>query len=297
MDVHQARAFVALAEELHFGRAAERMHMTQPPFSRLIRQIETEIDAPLFERSTRQVVMTKVGRALVEPARKIIAASEDFGRIAGDLKAGRRGKITLAFTGSSFYMGLAELARTVGADMPHVNLELVPAQLSPQGLDGVLSSEFDAAVGRWETLPPRVKSLVIGYEEVLVAVPARHRLAKKASVRMEDVAEEPWIALSGATTGAVQSRFRSLAREAGFTPHVVSEVQDTWTQIALVSAGLGCGFTLDSARDNLRAAGVAFVPLQPRSQLELKLIWKAGAGNPALAPLLEVARRLWARPQ
>lgn len=293
MEVSQARAFLVLAEELHFGRAAERLHMTQPPFSRLIRQIENETGLLLFSRSTRQVELTAAGSALVPSACKLVETAESLEKMTQALSEGRLGEVKLAFTGSSFYRGIADLSRLVRSKIPNVDLQLLPSKFSPQGLEGVLEGDFDLAIGRWDSLPGDIDFLHLGTETICIAVPAGSSLAKRTVVSMGELSQESWVMLPGGRSSALNQRLLRRAKAAGFEPQIVQRSADSWTQMALVSGGVGIAFTLDSVRDSLRAEDVSFVALEPSEHIDVLLIWRKDNDDPVLAPVLELARSLW----
>ena len=135
MEVHKARAFLAVADELHFSRAAARLHMAQPPLSRLIRALEQELGAPLFVRSPRRVELTAVGRALVEPARELVMQSERISELVHRVQNGESGRVSLGFSGASVNSVVSALVRRVRSERPSLSLELHGSQLSYRGLE------------------------------------------------------------------------------------------------------------------------------------------------------------------
>lgn len=298
MDVHHARAFLAVAEELHFGRAAARLRMAQPALSRLIKVLEKDLGAPVFERSTRHVSLTPAGAALVEVARELVAVSERARDTVRGAVTGETGVVRLGFAGASINRSVARLAREVRARCPGVRLELHSSQFSPQGLERVISGDLDLSVGRWDFLPAEVRSYLVGRERLIVAMPRTHRLASASSVAMADLAEEEWITLPGGSMSALSNRLQSLARTAGFVPRVREHAPDSWTQTLLVDAGVGIALTLDSVRDNIGADGVAWLPLDPPGPpLEVRLIWREHDDNRAVERVTRIAAALFpARP-
>lgn len=298
MDIHQAQAFLVVAEELHFGRAAARLNMAQPPLSRLIKQLERSLGAELFERSTRHVNITAAGRALLEPAQRLLDASQEARDAVQDAVAGRIGRVRLGFAGASINRKVGELARQVRARRPGVVLELHSSQFSHLGLERVLDGSLDLVIGRWDYLPAEIASRVIAREQVMVALPAQHRLAQRSTVSMKDLAEEQWIALPGDSGSALSNRLRSLAMQAGFVPRVTQTAPDSWTQVVLVGAQMGCALTLDSVRDNVSSDGVVFLPIEGVDQpLEVRTIWRAGVEDPALRDVVSLVTGLFPPPE
>lgn len=292
MEVHQARAFLAVADELHFGRAAQRLHMTQPPLSRLIRGLEEELGAELFDRSPRRVVLTPVGEALVDPARELVMQSERMPLLAQRAQRGETGRVRVGFSGASVNAVVSALARCVRQKRPELALELYGSQLSEPGMERLRSGDLDALVGRWDHLPSGIDSCVMAEEELFVALAEDHPLAAKSSVRPADLAEEPWIVLPGGTSATLSARLQQLGRVGGFAPRVVQVAADSATQLLLVDAGLGSALIFSGVRENFPAHSVVFRPLQPGlGAVEVRLAWRRDHVSPALASLVDIAQR------
>ncbi|MCT1957293.1 LysR family transcriptional regulator [Kocuria rhizophila] len=298
MEVHEAKAFLAVAEELHFGRAAASLRIAQPPLSRLIKSIEKSLGAQLFERSTRQVSLTPAGRALVDPARELVAASVNARDAVAKSVTGETGRVRLGFAGASINRKVAELARHVRAQRPGVRLELHGSQFSHTAMQKVLDGTLDVAIGRWDFIPSELRSSVIGHEEVMVVLPGNHRLAEAAAIDLAELAEESWVVLPNGPGAALQNRLTSLATTAGFVPRVAQVAPDSWTLVVLVAAQIGCALSLDSVRDNVSSDGVVFRPLaQPQRPLDVQLVWRAADPSPALRAVVRLAQNLYGDPR
>ncbi|NLS10163.1 LysR family transcriptional regulator [Nesterenkonia sp. MY13] len=298
MEVHQARAFLAVAEELHFGRAAARLRMAQPPLSRLIRQLERSMGATLFERSTRHVALTSAGQALLEDAQTLVSVSENAKQSVRSAMTGETGRVRLGFAGASINRQVGQLARNIRAVRPGINLELHSSQFSHLGLQRVLDESLDLVIGRWDFLPPGIDSAVIRLEELMLALPESHPLAGREQVSMSELSQEPWIVLPAGAGAALQNRLNSLAMAAGYVPRVVQTAPDSWTLVVLVGAGLGCALTLDSVRDNIASDGVSFIPVADGGQpLEVRMIWRAADTSPALRAVVDLAERMFPDPR
>jgi DNA-binding transcriptional LysR family regulator len=292
VDVHEAQAFVALAEELHFGRAAARLHMAQPPLSRLIRQLEADLGVALFERSTRSVRLTAQGEALVEPARELVELSHRMKEIARRADAGEIGRLRLGFSGASVNHLVAELARGLRRERPGLTIEFMSSQLSQPGLERLIDGTLDALVGRWDFLPSDVDSRVLAREQLLIAMPAGHRLAQRRELAPADLADEPWVVLPGGSGATLSNRLHLLGVEGRFVPRVVQTAPDSATEFLLVDAGVGIALTLSGVRDNLPTAGLVFRPLAPDpGVVEVRLAWRTGNDSPALRAAIEASRR------
>lgn len=298
MEVHQAQAFLAVAEELHFGRAASRLKMAQPPLSRLIKQLERSLGAELFERSTRHVALTAAGRALIDPSHRLVEASQEAENAVHHSLTGETGRVRVGFAGASINRKVGELARQVRADRPGLMLELYSSQFSHLGLGRVLDGSLDVVIGRWDFLPAEVDSAVIALEEVMVVLPSSHPLAAAPSVNMADLAEESWITLPGGVGAALPNRLNSLAMAAGFVPRVAQTAPDSWTQVVLVGAQMGCGLSLDSVRDNVASDGVVFTSITSSDRpLEVRMIWRRADDNPALHAVITIAEAMFPDPR
>ena len=293
MELHKARAFLAVAEELHFGRAAQRLHMAQPPLSRLIKSLEAELGADLFVRSSRMVELTPVGEALVEPTRELLMQSERIAQLARRLQRGETGRVRLGFSGASVTSIVSTLTHRVREARPDLTLDLSGSELSQPGMEKLRSGSLDAVVGRWDTLPRDVDSHVLAEEELLVAVAKGHRLASAEAVTAEDVADEPWIVLPGGGGATLSARLNQLAMRGRFVPRVVETAVDSATQLLLVDAGAGIALTFSGVRENVPVHSVVFLPVVPSlGPVEVRLAWRRTDANPALATLVDAVREL-----
>jgi DNA-binding transcriptional LysR family regulator len=287
MEVHRARAFLVLAEELHFGRAAARLHIAQPPLSRLIRSIEHDLDARLFERNPRRVALTPVGRALVDPARELVMQSDRIKQLVEQAKEGATGRVRLGYAGASVNSIVSALARSLRSDRPGLRLELFGSQLSHAGLEALRAGALDAVVGRWDFLPDDVGSRVVSDEELLVAVADDHPLAQKETLSAADVADESWVVLPGGRGVTLSHRLHTLGMQGRFLPRIVQTAEDSATQLLLVDAGIGVALTFSGVRENIPVHNVQFRRLRPDlGRVEVRLAWRASDDNPALRAVI-----------
>lgn len=292
--MYKAQAFLAVADELHFGRAARRLHMAQPPLSRLIRQLEAELGAVLFERNSRSVRLTPQGEALVEPARELVMLSQRMPEIVRRAGAGETGRVRLGFAGASVNHLVSALARRVRAERPGLSLEFHGSQLSHPGLEKLRGGALDAVIGRWDFLPKEVSSRVIAQEQLLVALPDQHRLAEAEFVEASDLADEPWVVLPGGSGATLSNRLQLLAMRGRFVPRIVQTAPDSATELLLVDAGVGVALTLSGVHDNIPARGVVFRPIAPDlGAVEVRLAWREGADDPALHAVIEISSHVF----
>ncbi|WP_169077088.1 LysR family transcriptional regulator [Microcella alkalica] len=290
MDIPQIRAFLAVADELHFGRAAERLHMAQPPVSRSIQQLERDLGARLFERSTRRVTLTSVGEALVGPAREVLDALERVGTVARAAGLGEIGRVRLAYAGASSNVMVGQLARAVKQNHPGIQLELLSQNFAQPAMQRLVRGEIDIALGRWDHLPDTVRARVIAVEELVIAVPETHRLADRESVSIAELAGEHFVSLPRQTGSLLIDRLRHMTREAGFTADIVQDAPDSWTVMSLVSAEVGCSLTLSSVIDSIADPHLRFLRLSdPVEPVLLRMAWRADSDDRALHAVLRLS--------
>jgi len=294
VEVSRARAFLAVAEELHFGRAAARLHISQPPLSRMIRALEDELGAVLFERSPRRVALTPVGTALVEPARELVMQSERLVQLARRAQDGEAGRVRLGFAGASVNGVVSALARRLRRERPGLVLDLHGSQLSDPGMERLRAGSLDVVVGRWDFLPDDVDSHVVAREELLIALSDDHPMARAEVVSPSELADEPWVVLPGGSGATLSNRLHLLGMRGRFVPRIVQTAEDSATQLLLVDAGVGIALTFSGVRENIPAHAVVFRPLQPDlGTADVRIAWRAADDNPALAAVIAAGESLY----
>lgn len=291
MDVGQMRSFLAVAEELHFGRAAERLHIAQPPLSRTIKQLERELRTSLFDRNTRTVRLTASGQALVGPAREVIDALRRAELAVLSADEGEVGLVRIAFAGVSTYRLVARLARAVRSRRPGIELELSSQNFAQPVMKKLVQGETDLALGRWDVVPPDVSSEVVMPDSLVLALPDTHPLAGARRLAIAALADQSFISLPPYEGAVLPDRLRRLALANGFVADVVQVAPDTQTALALVSAEVGCHLTLASVARNVSDPHVVFVALDQTGldetlAVDLRVAWRTGDTNPALRAVL-----------
>lgn len=295
MEVTEAKAFIVLAEELHFGRAAERLKMGQPPLSRLIQRLERSLGTQLFNRTSRQVELTVAGKTLIEPARDLVAASERAIESVKSTITGQVGTVSLGFAGASSNAEVAALARELALRAPRLRFEVQSSQFADDSLKKVLDQSLDFAIGLWEFLPSELDALHLSDDEALIALPKNHPQARHDTIQMAKLAQDPWINLPGGYNSALQNRFRQLTLNAGFVPRRNQTVPDSWTVMLLVGLGMGASLTLSSVASSIPADDVKFLQVEDPSNtpLPLRLVWRRDALNPVLETVIDTATALF----
>lgn len=288
MDVGQLRAFLAVAQELHFGRAAERLNMTQPPLSRIIKQLETELGTRLLDRNTRSVKLTSSGQALVAPATEVFEALRRAEEAVRSADNGESGMVRIAFAGVSTHQLVARLARQVKSNRPRIQLELSSQNFAQPAMKKLVQGETDIALGRWDVIPAEVSSRVVMPDSLVVAMPDTHPLAGSRRIAMGRLATEAFISLTPFEGAVLPDRLRRLAHANGFVADIVQVAPDTQTALALVSAEVGCHLTLASVARNATDPHVVFIPLEDSTaDVDLRAAWRRHDASPALQAVLE----------
>ncbi|MCZ2839335.1 LysR family transcriptional regulator [Modestobacter sp. VKM Ac-2985] len=285
--LEQLRGFVAVAEELHFGRAAERLSMTQPPLSRQIQKLERVVGAQLLERDNRRVELTAAGEVFLVEARRLLTLADGAPELARRVSSGSSGVLRIGFTAASAYGVLGRLLDDLGAALPDVDVDLAE-MVTREQVAGLLAEEIDLGLARPPFDAERFGSRLLHRESLLVAAPLGHRLlALDRPVVAADLAGEPVVMHS-----PTQARyFYDLV--VGFVPmaseNAVHTVSQVLTMLWLVAAGRGVAFVPESAA-GLTIAGVGLVRLETPvpEPVELHLLWARESKNPALWRALAV---------
>jgi len=291
MELKQARVFLAVAEELHFGRAAERLYMAQPPVTRIIKELERSLDTLLFERSTRRVALTSQGEALIAPAKQLVEIETQIRRAVRASSLGESGRLRLAFAGSSTHVLISRLARRVKHDHPGILLELHSQYFAQSLMRRIVSNEIDIGFGRWDFIPAGIETRLLVNEQLVMAIPASHPLAAEPTVRMEQFEGDAFVSLPPYSGAVLTDRLERLGREAGFVPEVVQVAPDTMTALAMVAAEMGPSLTLLTVADHFTDPHVVFAPvLDEAPPVQLRMAWRADmAEDPVLRSVLTIA--------
>ncbi|MFZ3570845.1 LysR substrate-binding domain-containing protein [Streptomyces sp. BH097] len=290
MELKHLTGFVAVAEELHFGRAAERLHIAQSPLSQQIKLLERDLGVKLFDRTTRTVRLTSAGQALVEPARKLLADATSVRRTVRAAHLGEVGRVSVGFAGASSYAALPLLTRAVTSQLPGIELVLEGQTYSGEALRRVTDGTLDLG---FVALPVRrgITARVVRMERLVLALPDSHPLADRAEVPVRALADEPIVTFPLSRESAVRDAMVQACHDAGFAPRIAQEAPDSYNMLALVGAGVGVAVVVESAR-NIHLEHVVFRPLAGDEVpvLPIALGWRSGNPSAALKAVLRVAR-------
>lgn len=288
MEIRHLRYFLAVAETLHFGKAAEKLGMAQPPLSQQIRNLERILGYSLFDRTTRGVNLTPVGQFFVERVRNILTKLQDDVEMTRRLGAGKEGVLQIGFSGSVMLTALPKAIGAYRRMRPNVELrlrELVTADQIPALLDGTLNIGFLRDGEAEEGL-----SLECVLREPYIAVlPARHRLAKNKLLSPIDLKDEPFVLFARKMGNLAYDRTVACCEAAGFRPKIVQDAPQWPTVLRLIAAGLGVTI-VPACVQNLSMPGIVYKRLRSRHWSSIDIGMKVGVKNPAAESFLEVVR-------
>lgn len=289
MELRALRYFVTVAEELHFGRAAQRLALTQPPLSLAIRALERELGVQLFARTRRRVALTHAGSVFLGEARAILARAGEAVQLARAAERGEVGRLTIGFMSASVYTLLPPALREFAASHPRVRLELRELTL-PQQMAALRRGDIHVGIVRPPVTDAEFESEVMLQEPLCVALPARHPLARLRRVRAAQLADEPFVMFRREPGLVLHDLVLGFCLQQGFTPRVVQEAAQTHAVIGLVSAGVGVALVPASAQ-TIRLRGVEIRPLRERSPpVATALAWRRDDASPARAAFVATAR-------
>lgn len=289
MELRHLRYFAAVAETRHFGRAAKRLNMAQPPLSQAIRQLEADVQAELLARTTRQVALTAAGQVFYDDAIRILKAVDDAAQRVKLLADGKNGVLRIGLTGLASYRSLPRLAGIVRRELPGIALEIRTDMLTSAQETALLQEDLDVGLLRPPVRDPGVDYRVVAREPLVLVVGAEHPLAECAEVELARLRAEEFVMYGAALRSVVNDAIVRSCAVAGFHPRCAHEVGEASTQVALVAAGLGVALAPCSVRA-LPLEGVRFVPVRGAESVDMALAWRADNSSAALHNLLTTLR-------
>ena len=289
MEMRRLRHFVVLAEELHFGRAARRLSLTQPPLSISIRGLEEELGVELLVRTRRSVTLTHAGTIFLAEARAILDRADKAVDLAKAAYRGEVGRLRVGFLAATAYTLLPLVLRDFAARLPAVGLNLRELVM-PEQFEALRRSDIDIGMLRPPVVDASLASEVILEEPMVVAMPVGHRLAKWRSIAPSKLAAEPFVMYPREPGMVFHDLIRDYCARAGFVPRIAQEASQTHAVMGLVSAGLGVAFVPDSVRV-IGMRGVTFRPVTRDPPIaRTALAWQARNDSPLVRQFLETAR-------
>ena len=284
-ELSQLRCFVAAAEELHFGRAAQRLNMTQSPLSRQIQLLERILDVTLLERTSRNVALTPAGRVFLIEARRIVRLAESAQLSARRVAKGDAGRVAIGFTAVSGYNLVPQIVAQARAALPNIDLELREMVTTDQ-VDALLTGLIDIGFVRPPLARQEFDTALVLHEPLVVALPAGDPRAAKSVLEPADFDGQPLIMYARQGAGYFHDMLIRLFDEAGVTPHYVQHVTQIHSMLGLVHAGLAAAIVPESA-SGLHLMDVQYRRLatEPERPVELFMAWRRDNQNPALVPM------------
>jgi DNA-binding transcriptional LysR family regulator len=288
MELRKLRYFVALAEELHFGRAARRLHITQPPLSMAILALEEELKVRLFDRSPRRVTLTHAGHTFVEHARTLLARAGDAIEMTRAAERGEVGRLTVGFMSASIYTLLPQVLRDFAASFPAVRLELRELSI-PEQLNALRKSDIDVGFVRTPVDDVELDWVPLFSEPLIVALPRGHPLTKLRRVPVKKLANEPFVMFQQAPGLVLHNLVLGFCLTLGFTPKVAQEASQSHAVAGLVSGGIGVAL-VPASTESTRLRGVVYRPLLEKSPpVWTALAWRRGDESPVIAAFRKTA--------
>jgi len=297
VEIRWLEAFIAVAEELHFSKAANRLKLAQSPLSQIIRRLERDLGTTLFDRNTRSVTLTPAGHALLPYARRVFEDLE-LGRQATRARDGVvYGTVSIGFSGALNHQTLPPLTRAVRQRYPDVTLSLTGRVMTRDGVEQLERGDLDLAFVGLPIDPSRVRTRLIGREPLGVVLPIDHPLADRSAVDLADLAQEEFITLPLGVGSSLAQMTAQACIDAGFRPRVAQEITDPFMILTLVSAGVGVALMTSGAAQIMPSSAV-LVPLTGRqTYMSHGLAWLEDNPAPVLRAVLDLAEEVLPTPK
>jgi DNA-binding transcriptional LysR family regulator len=297
LELSQLGCFVAAAEEMHFGRAAARLNMTQPTLSRQIQALERALKVELFERANRTVKLTSAGRVFLPEAKRILALTESATNWTRRAWQGEAGVIRLGFVASAAFVDLPDILRQAMRDLPDVQILLKEMTTTVQR-DALLADVIDVAILRPPIDHSKFGVFRIRTEPFFAALHASDPRAAKEQLTLQDFDRQNYIMYSIDGAGYSHAMLTTMFDQAGVSPVMVHHLDQNHSILSLVSAGLGAALVAEGVT-RLGFENVVFRPVktEPQRPLEMYMLWREHNENPALQGFLALCRSLFAAPQ
>ena len=287
-DLRQIQCFIAVGEELHFGRAARRLFMTQPPLSRQIRSLEYELQIQLLVRTSRSVKLTPAGSVFLREARKLISLAENAASAAQRAASGESGVLHLGFTAGSSYTLLPKMLAQIEHSLKNVNL-ILHEMVTRRQVEALHTHTIDVGLLRLPLGKDNIESICVAREPMMLALPARHRLATGPMPTSADLQGEPFITYDPLDGQYFYELVNGMFSNAAIPTRYIQRVSQIHSILALVSAGQGIALVPESARV-LHFDGIVIRKMKMRPiYAELYLAWKTDNENPALPHFRDLA--------
>jgi DNA-binding transcriptional LysR family regulator len=291
MDLRKLRYFSVLAEEKHFGRAAQRLSLSQPPLSLAIRQLEEEIGARLFERTSRNVSLTAAGVALQREAEVLLRRTEETRLLVKAIADGKEGRLRLGFGSSMLYRGFPRILDAFQAASPDIELSVQELNSTEQ-VEALQRDEIDLGFIHGREVPDHLDGFRYHAEPFVACVPRDHPCAGARTLRLSRLRDDEFVLFSRNVSPDYYQSIIATCLSAGFSPRVRHQVRHWLSVVSFVANGLGVALVPSTLKAS-NMAGAVFVPIQEAKILsETWCVWKSGGPQrPALDMLIQAARK------
>lgn len=287
MEFRHLRYFLALADELHFGRAAQRLSITQPPLSLNIQQLEASVGARLFDRNSKGVHLTAAGLAFREAAQALLAQADEAQLLAREIEAGSVGRLRVGFVGSVLFRGLPQWLDAYQASRPGIDVRLSELN-SQEQIDALMHDELDLGFVHTRRVPAELQTALVHADKFLCCVPATHALARRRQVSLLQLRDEPFVLFSRKASPDYYTRIIEMCGAQGFYPRVRHEVRHWLSIVSLVSQGMGVS-VVPAPLERSGMAGAVFRPfVETTMASEVYCAWKTRSDHPARAQFLDM---------
>ncbi|MBB6501050.1 LysR family transcriptional regulator [Pedobacter cryoconitis] len=284
MDLRHLNYFLVLAEELHFGRAAERLHISQPPLSRMIQQIENDLGVLLFERTKRSVILTPAGSDFLQEAKQMISQMQAVKKRLAIYGKGETGTLRIGYVGAVMHSKLPSLLADFSKGLPYINLrfeELPNHNLVHELNNGTL----DVAFVRTWLHPEKLEENLILTEPFIAVLPVAHALAQQQRIAIEDLKQETFITFSRECGPTIFDSFLALCSNAGFSPQISHYASQLNSVLRLVESGFGISLLPEHVEQGYQL-NLKFIPLENTEEtVPLIMLHRKENPNPALLHL------------
>ncbi len=287
MELRHLKYFVAVAEELHFGRAAKRLHIAQPPLSKQIMDLEQELGVKLFDRSRRSIQLTDAGSYFLKEANQLLLQVEQAVETARRIDRGHAGRLVVGFVGSVIHTFLPEGLRSFRDLYPDVELVLQEIHTAEQ-IKSLHAKRIDVGFHYPYGHDSLLASQPIANAPLMAVLPSKHPLADRKSIHIRELAQEPFIANTRSSEPVVRDAFISMCHAAGFSPRIAQEAGQVQTVLGLVASGLGVCLLPDFIK-NIKRPGVQYVPLAGSpTAVKLAVVWRSGTPSALVKAFVKV---------
>jgi DNA-binding transcriptional LysR family regulator len=292
MELKQLQAFVVVAEHLHFGLAAEHLRLTQPQVSRRIAQLEEDLNVTLFERSSRTVKLTDVGKAFLPEALTVLLGAETARQRAIERARGRHGVLKISVNDAAMIGSVTPILKTYHKRYPEVYLSFHGGSANSRGQLELLG-EGAVEMAFAHPPPPRLtldfEQIVLVDDPLVAVLPANHRHARRTVLDLVELAGERWVMFPRENDPRVYDEMVDLCRKAGFQPRVVHETTHMLTRLGLTAGGFGINL-VHAAWRAMPYPGVVYVPIVPTTNLMLSCFWRRDNTSLLVRNMADIAR-------